>query len=164
MLWEGGHRVPFLAWAPGRIQAGRVENEVICLTDLMATFAAITGYKLGNDAGEDSYDVSAALLGQPRKRPIREATVHHSANNEYGLRQGDWVYIESAKGKHGPAEPDWWREKFNLPKPDQEVELYHLKEDLKESKNLQAAYPEKVKAMSALLKKYKTEDRSVPKR
>ncbi len=164
MLWEGGHRVPFLAWAPGRIPAGRVENEVICLTDLMASVASLTGYQLPQQAAEDSYDITPALFGKPRRRAIREATVHHSMNNEYALRQGEWVYIESAQGKHGPAEPAWWREKHGLPAPQQEAELYHLKEDLRESKNLVAAYPERVQAMRALLNKYKTEDRSVPPR
>jgi arylsulfatase A-like enzyme len=164
MLWEGGHRVPFLAWAPGRIQPGRVEDEVICLTDVMATVASITGTKLGNDMAEDSYDVSAALFGKPRKQAIREATVHHSMNNEYGLRQGDWVYIESEKSAHGAAEPDWWRERNGIQPHSQPAELFHLKEDLKETKNLYAAYPEKARAMSALLEKYKSEGRSVPKR
>jgi arylsulfatase A len=43
MLWEGGHRVPFVAWGPGRVPAGKVEKEIICLTDLMAPCAGDTG-------------------------------------------------------------------------------------------------------------------------
>lgn len=164
MLWEGGHRVPFLAWGPGRIAAGRTEKEIICLTDIMATVASITGYKLPNNAAEDSYDISAALFGKKRSEPIREATVHHSINNEYGLRQGDWVLIESEKGDHGKAEPDWYKQKYKIPPQTEPVELFHLKEDLKETKNLYRQYPDRVKEMHALLEKYKTESRSVPKR
>ncbi len=164
MLWEGGHRVPFLAWAPGRITPGRVEKEVICLTDMLATVASITGYKLPDTAGEDSYDVSAALFNRKRDKPIREATVHHSMNNEYGLRQGDWVFIESEKSAHGAAEPPWFREKYGIKKHDQPAELFHLAEDLRETTNLYAQYPDRVKAMRALLGKYREEGRSVPKR
>lgn len=164
MLWEGGHRVPFLAWAPGRITAGRTESEVICLTDIMATVAALTGYKLPNEAAEDSYDIGAALFNRKRDKPIREATVHHSMNNEYGLRQGDWVLVESAKSEHGAAEPPWWRERHGIEPHGQPAELFHLKEDLRETKNLYAQYPERVREMRALLERYKTAGRSVPGR
>ena len=78
-LWEGGHRVPFLARWPDKIPAGTVQAEVICLTDLMATIANITGYRLPDNAAEDSYDVSRALFGEKIEDPIREATVHHGS-------------------------------------------------------------------------------------
>ena len=164
MLWEGGHRVPFIAWGPGRVPAGKIEKEIVCLTDMMATVANIVGYKLPNNSAEDSYDIGAALFGKPRKEAIREATVHHSINNEYGLRQGDWVLIESEKSEHGRAEPAWWREKFGVQKHGEPAELFHLKEDLRETRNLYKQYPDRVKAMRQLLEKYKTEDRSVPPR
>jgi arylsulfatase A len=164
MLWEGGHRVPFIAWGPGRVPAGQVEKEVICLTDMMATVAAMMGHKLPNEAAEDSYDIGPALFGKKRSKTIREATVHHSMNNEYGIRKGDWVLIESEKDAHGAAEPEWWREKFGIPKRTEAGELFHLKEDLREKKNLYAQYPERVKEMHALLEKYKNDGRSVPVR
>jgi len=162
MLWEGGHRVPFLAWWPGRVKAGAVEKEVICLTDLMATVAKLTGQKLPPQAAEDSYDISAALFGQTRSKPIREATVHHSMNNEYGLRQGDWVFIESPKSAHGAAEPKAWRERFGIQPHTEPAELFHLAEDPRETKNLYAQYPDRARAMRALLEKYKADGRSVP--
>ncbi len=168
MLWEGGHRVPFLAWGPGRVPEGRTEKEVICLTDMMATFAKLVGHKLPDAAAEDSYDVGAAMFGktagQPRDKAIREATVHHSMNNEYGLRQGDWVLIESEKSAHGAAEPPWWKERFGVGKHSEPAELFHLSEDLRETKNLYAQYPDRVRQMRALLERYKSEDRSAPRR
>lgn len=163
MLWEGGHRVPYIAWGPGRVPAGQIEKEIVCHTDVMASVAALTGVKLPNDAAEDSYDVSAAWLRRKRSKPIREATVHHSMNNEYGLRQGDWVLIEST-GAHGAAEPDWWKERNGIRKHDQPGELFHLKEDLLETKNLYAQFPDRVKEMHALLEKYKASGRSTPQR
>lgn len=164
MLWEGGHRVPFIAWGPGRVPAGKTESEIICLTDIMATIANLIGHKLPNDSAQDSYDIGAALFGKKRIKPIREATVHHSINNEYGLRQGDWVLIESPKSEHGAAEPAWFRERYGIAKHGQPAELFHIKEDLRETKNLYQQYPERVKEMRALLEKYKASDRSVPER
>ena len=164
MLWEGGHRVPFLAWGPGRIAAGAVEKEVICLTDLMATVASLVGHTLPDAAAEDSYDIAPALFGRKRSQPIREATVHHSINNEYGLRQGDWVLIESPKSEHGAAEPAAWRTRFGIQEHGEPAELFHLAEDLRETTNLHAQYPERVKTMRALLEQYKSAGRSVPRR
>jgi arylsulfatase A-like enzyme len=163
MLYEGGHRVPFIAAGPG-LAKGRIEKEVICLTDLMATLAGVIGYKLPQDAAEDSYDVAAALYDRPRSKPIREATVHHSMLNEYGLRQGDWVLIESANGGGGNAEPAWYREMHGINDPPQVAALYHLAEDLREKKNLYSQYPDRVRQMQELLNRYKTQSRSVPDR
>jgi len=161
MLWEGGHRVPFVAWAPGRIRPGRVEEEIICLTDLFATIAALVGYRVPEDAAEDSYDIGPALFGTKRSgRAIREATVHHSMNDEYALRQGDWVLVDSPHGEHGNGEPAWWRERFGIPKPTG-PELFNLKEDLRQAKNLYNRYPDRVSRMRALLERYKLEGKSV---
>ena len=84
-------------------------------------------------------------------------------NNEYGLRQGDWVLIEST-GAHGAAEPQWWKDRYGIKPHDQPGELFHIKEDLRETKNLYAQYPDRVRTMRALLNRYKTETRSVPPR
>ena len=70
--WEGGHRVPFIARWPGRIPAGRTADQTICLTDLLATAAAITESKIPNNAGEDSFNILPALLGG--NEPVREYT------------------------------------------------------------------------------------------
>jgi len=56
-IWEGGHRVPFLARWPGRIPSGAVSAETICEVDLMATCANLIGAQLPPDAGEDSYNI-----------------------------------------------------------------------------------------------------------
>lgn len=163
MLWEGGHRVPFVAWGRG-VPSGQTEKEIVCLTDVMATMANLTGCKLPNDAAEDSYDIGPAVFQKKRSKPIREATVHHSMNDEYGLRQGDWVFIDSPKSAHGAAEPAWWREKFDIQKHNEPAELFYLKDDLRETNNQYAKYPERARAMKALLERYKSEGRSVPER
>jgi hypothetical protein len=132
---------------------------------LFATLAKLTGYKLPNDAGEDSYDIGAVVFGTKRpQRPIREATVHHSMSDEYAIRQGDWVYLDSESGAHGNAEPEWWRQRFGILKQTGSGELFNLKDDPRQSRNLLSQEPERAQKMKALLDKYKTESRSIPRR
>ena len=60
-VWEGGHRMPFAARWPGRIKAGSVTGEMICFTDMMATFAEIAGATLPDNAGDDSLSILPLL-------------------------------------------------------------------------------------------------------
>jgi len=53
----------------------------------MATLATIIGAKLPPNAGEDSYNILPALRGDNLNHPIREATVHHSGNGHFAIRQ-----------------------------------------------------------------------------
>ena len=59
--WEGGHRVPFIVRWPGKIAAGSTGDQTVCLTDVMATCAAITGAVLPENAAEDSFDLLPML-------------------------------------------------------------------------------------------------------
>ena len=70
-LFEGGHRVPFIARWPGRIKAGTLSDQLICHVDMMATFAAAADRSLADDAGPDSFNVLPALLGTAEK-PVRD--------------------------------------------------------------------------------------------
>jgi len=163
-LWEGGHRVPFLARWPGKIPAGSVQDEVLCLTDVMATVAAIVGFPLPSDAAEDSYDMSAALFGSERDSPVREATVHHGSRGWFGLRQGDWVLIDHPTGdNNGGAnrEPEWFRQQRLAKEHGQDVELFNLRDDPAQTTNRAADAPERVNSMRRLLDRYKRDGRSV---
>jgi len=161
--WEGGHRVPWVARWPGKIKPGAVSNEVICQTDLMATLAGMVGHKLPNDAGEDSYDIMPAILGKKLSKPIREATVHHSSNGGFAIRQGPWVLIDARTGDNN-KEPEWIKQERGYKPHDQPGELYNLSADYQERRNLYAEKPEVVAKLKALLEKYKSDGRSVPRR
>jgi arylsulfatase A-like enzyme len=137
--------VPFVASWPGRIQPGSVSDQTICLNDLIATSAEILGAKLPDNAGEDSVSILPALLGTA-KEPLREATVHQPIRRQLAIRQGQWKLIFSAKGNG----------------KDSGHELYDLKNDLGETKNLAAVQPEIVGKLTALMKRYIAEGRSTP--
>jgi arylsulfatase A len=161
--WEGGHRVPFVARWPGKTRPGSVNPETICLTDLMGTVAAMLDARLPNDAGEDSYNILPALLGEELKRPIREATVHHSCRGSFAIRQGRWVFIDAPTGDDN-KEPEWFQKERGYKPHHFPGELYDLTQDLAERRNLYAEHPEIVSQLKALLEKYKQEGRSVSRR
>jgi arylsulfatase A-like enzyme len=154
-IWDGGHRVPFLARWPGKVQAGAVAKEIICLTDLLATAAALVGAKLPIDAGEDSFDISPVLLGKKLDKPLHEAIVHHSSDGTFGIRQGPWK-LAMALGSHGFSDP-----KDIKPKPGEaQGQLYNLDEDPEEQHNLWLQKPEIVARLTGILEKYKADGRS----
>ena len=132
-VWEGGHRVPFLVRWPGHVEPGVTSKEVICLTDMLATFADLYGTAPGENAGEDSFSILPALLNKSHDTPLRPFTVHHSVNGTFAIRKGKWKLVES-KGSGG------WSYKGNDDDPD--VQLYNMEEDIGEKNNLYQQHPD----------------------
>ncbi len=154
-IFEGGHRVPFLVRWPGKVKPGSSSAQVICLTDLMATAAAIVGDTLSQNAGVDSYNLLPALLDNQVEQ-IREATVHHSINGSFAIRKGKWKFI-MCPGSGGWSHPKPGSpEVGNLPP----FQLYDLESDIGETQNLVNEYPEVAGELMKLLEKYISEGRS----
>lgn len=150
--WEGGHRVPFIARWPGKVKPGSASNQTITHTDLMATAAEIAGIELQAGSAEDSYSILPVLLGKELAGPLREATVHHSADGMFCLRQGEWKLIDG----QGPGSNQW-----DGPQPgDPPGQLYNLADDIGERNNLFNQQPAIVNRLQALLEKYKKEGHS----
>jgi arylsulfatase A-like enzyme len=156
-IYEGGHRVPFLVRWPGKIKAGTENHQVVCLTDLLATAAEITGSETGPATGVDSYSLLPALLGES-EQPLREATVHHSVNGSFAIRKGPWKLILC------PGSGGWSDPKPNSPGIEElpPYQLYNLEQDIGETENLAEEYPEVVEELSGLLKSYIENGRSTP--
>lgn len=155
--WEGGHRMPFIARWPGRVPAGALSEATICHTDMLATFAAIVGEKLGSGDGLDSFDISAVLFGREQKVPGREALVLQSSGRVLSVRQGEWKLIPQL-GSGGFSKPR--REK---PSPGGPVgQLYNLREDPAEVTNLYLQKPKIVEELAGLLGRFRREGRSRP--
>jgi arylsulfatase A len=157
--------VPFLARWPGKIPPGTVSDETICHVDLLATVARVLGVSLPEQAGEDSFDILPALLGQPLQHSLRPCTIHHSASGRWAIRQGDWVLIDAPTGDDngGPqrrGEPTWLKEQRGYQEHDQPGELYNLRQDLAQRHNLYAQEPQRVAAMKALLEQVRQANRS----
>lgn len=156
-IYEGGHRVPFIANWPARVKAGTHSDQLICLTDLMATAADIVGAKLPDNAGEDSVSILPALEGKD-KQPLREAAVHHSIRGAFSIRKDHWK-LELCPGSGGWSFPKPGKDDLSQLPP---IQLYDLNADLNEQKNLQSEYPEVVKELTDLLQSYVDRGRSTP--
>lgn len=157
-LWEGGTRVPFIARWPERIRPG-VSGELLCHVDLLASLAALTGQTLADADGPDSFNVLPALLGEKTAQPCREYLVEQdNQGRALALRQGPWKLMPAnkGKGKKGKAAP---AKRDPLPV---QAELYNLDDDLSETKNIAAAHPDRVAAMSAKLDAIRKNGRSRP--
>ena len=151
-VWEAGHRMPFIARWPGKIAANVTSDQTICFTDMMATFASVAGKPLPADAGEDSYDLLPLLSGQKITGSLREATVIESSQGVLAIRQGDWKLIPHL-GSGGFTKPATIRPKAAEPIG----QLYNLKDDPGETKNLYNQQPQIVKRLTALLDKIRHE-------
>ena len=79
-VYEGGSRVPLLARWPGHVPAGKVSNELVCLVDLSAMAAALTGQTLPKGMAEDSFDILPALLAAKPAKACRETLVLQAGN------------------------------------------------------------------------------------
>lgn len=134
-IQEGGQRVPFIAHWPGRIAPNSVSTQLVCLTDLFATVAELTGAKLVPGMAEDSISFAPALQGQASTK-MRSAVVHHAGNGMFAIRDREWKLV-LGRGSGGftapvkvapaPGEPDG--------------ELYHLLSDPREEHNLYLEQP-----------------------
>lgn len=155
-IHEGGHRVSFIARWPGRVPAGSVSVQLLCLTDLLATTAAIVGHTLPADAGEDSVNMLPALLDQAGDKPLREAIVHHSVNGLFAIRQGKWKLVQGL-GSGGFTAPATVEPKENGPRG----QLFDLESDPKEATNQWSKQPQVVERLTALLEQYRISGRSV---
>jgi arylsulfatase A-like enzyme len=156
-LFDGGHRIPCVVRWPARIKTHQVD-QTVCLNDFMATFANVTGYKLKDNEGEDSYNLMPLLLNSNPQPAIREATVHHSIDGAFTIRKGEWKLLFSA-GSGGWSSPKSNEPNYKSLPP---VQLYNLKSDPGEAKNLYAEFPAVVAELTALMKKYIQDGRSTP--
>ena len=137
-LWEGGHREPFIARWPGKIKPGSQSGELLCLVDMLATCAAITGQALPKEAGPDSFNMLPAILGEDRNSQIRDHLVMQAnGSSALAIRKGAWKLMP------GP-------------------QLYNLRDDPGEGRDLAAQHPEIVSDLSKLLAQVRERGRSRP--
>jgi len=116
-LYEGGHRVPGIVWAPGRIRSGSC-SEFIMGMDIMPTTLAMAKIKPLPAIKLDGIDVGPALFDS---KSLPERAVFWGKNSQGALRVGSWKLVKD--------------------------ELYNLKEDPKEKQNLAQRYPIRVSQM-----------------
>ncbi len=141
-VYEGGTRIPFITRWPGKIPSG-VSDAIVCTIDIAASFAALVGVTLPDDACLDSFNILPALLGEKgangRSELIQQDNGNNGVNNDYGFRSGDWKLVRRTNKYQLPAII------FKHPIPPREGlhTLYFLPEDPFERKDLCKQNPEK---------------------
>lgn len=147
--WEGGMRVPTLAWWPGKIKSGSVVDAVAGTIDLLPTAVTLAGGEVPELPVIDGRDISPLLFGKSTVSP-REAHYYFSGYALQAVRQGPWkLAISSQQETMGRSR-----------KPDAqgpEPRLYHLDQEIGEQTNVAANHPEIVAKLSALAEKMKAD-------
>jgi arylsulfatase A-like enzyme len=134
-LYEGGIRVPMIVRWPGRVKSGAESRQVWSHSDLLPTAAEIAGAKAPMKI--DGISMLPALLGKKQKDHAFLYWEFHERGFKQAVRMGDWKAVRRA--------------------PDASLELYDLKADIAEQKDLMDKHPEIVKRIEDYLKTARTE-------
>ncbi len=147
-IWEGGHRVPFIAKWPGKIAPGTLSHQVISLTDMFDTFSDLAKIETPTTGGEDSYNVLPALYGKDMQNADKQIRIFHSASGRFAIRKGKWKLIEDEANGHDS--------RANSDASKSMGELYDLVSDPYEKINLWERKPQVVIELTELLSQCKT--------
>ena len=123
--YEGGMREPMIAQWKGKIPAGTVCSELASTIDLLPTIAKLTGSTLP-DKTIDGKDIWPLLSGQKGKKSPHDGYYFYKDTVLEAVRSGDWK-LRIVEGK---------------------TELYNLKDDISESKNIATEHPEIVEQLT----------------
>ena len=143
-LYEGGIRVPLIAYWPGKIKSGSVSNHICAHWDLMPTFCELAKISAPNHTDGISY--IPALTGKKQKKHAYLYWEFHSYGNAQAIRMGDWKGIR-LKVKNNPNAP---------------IQLFNLKKDIGETNNIAANHPDIIRRFTKLFKTAHTPSERFP--
>jgi len=136
-VYEGGHRVPAIAWWPGKIEALSVCDEPAMSFDLLPTFLELLRIPVPGKESPNAIDGVSLLPLLFENKPIESRPLFWRMNNQRAVRHENWKLV--------------FRNEENNP------ELYHLKTDVGENHNLASEYPEKVSLLKSKLDQWEKE-------
>ena len=136
-VYEGGTRVPAIAWWPGKIAAGTSTDALGISLDVMPTILSVAGIKAPSTRPLDGVDLSPALFGQNAlsERPLFWAALSNGGQRSEAMREGPWKLVV----QHPKAAPGTF--------DNERVELFRLDKDLAEENDLAEQEPERAAAM-----------------
>ena len=171
-VWEGGHRIPFIAKWPGKIAPDSQSDQLICTVDMLATFMTLTDQPTDALKDKDSVDVMPAFLGDP-PAPLRDDLILAAHKETHlSLRRGNWMYIPAkGSGGFGGSKPnqhawggpaavdqvggknsDFENGKYKKDAP--LAQLYDLKADVNQTQNVIREHTQLAEEMKANLNLY----------
>ena len=155
-IWEGGHRVPFIARWPGKIAQGTSSEEVISLTDMFASFSSLISHTVTDNEGEDSFNVLPAILGEKLKDNKNAARIFHSGGGIFAVRKGDWILIQATSGAGSSTGTGAGNPGINPDSLRMNGQLYNLDVDPCQKINLWKDKPTLRDSLSAILENAKS--------
>ena len=90
---EGGHRTPFIAVWPGKIEAGSVRDDLVVNTDILATLAALVGTDVPSSQAMDSRNLLPILLDEQEQESRKKVLLQAGSNCEVMYRRDPWKLI-----------------------------------------------------------------------
>jgi arylsulfatase A len=141
-LYEGGIRVPMIAWQPGKIPADTVSNHIAAHYDVPATLAEIAG---ATPPDNDGISFRATLLAKPEQQKAHDFLFWDfpGYGGQIAARSGKWKAMRTGMQKN----------------PDAPLELYNLEEDISESRNVAEKYPDVAARMAEIMIEARTPPR-----
>jgi arylsulfatase A len=147
--WEGGVRVPTLAWWPGKIPAASAVDAVAGTIDLLPTIVTLAGGKVPAEPIIDGRDISSLLFEKSKQSP-REAHYYFKGYSLEAVRQGPWKLAIA-------PQIETMGQSLSDDAKGTEPRLYNLDEEIGERTNVAAQNPEIVAKLTALADKMKAD-------
>jgi len=138
-LYEGGIRVPAIAWWPGVVEAGQSSNHISGFQDMMPTLAELAGLEAPEEIDGISMVPILTSEGNQRQHEYLYWEFHEQGGKQ-AVRKGDWkaVRLNVREDRHSP------------------IELYNLAEDPVEENDISADHPEIIEEMEQIFKEAHT--------
>ncbi len=146
-VYEGGLRVPLIAWWPGKVPAGVVSEHVCYFPDYLPTLLDVAGRPDAVPRGLDGISFLPTLLGRPADQRKHEYLFWEFAGygGQQAVRLGDWKAVRRGLQKGvGP------------------LELYNLRTDIGERNNVAARHPEVVARVERILREGRVPSKVFP--
>jgi arylsulfatase A len=154
-LYEGGIRVPGILRWPARIQAGQVSAEPVSAVDLLPTVCDLRGIPLPANRPIDGASIAPVFSGKPveRRVPLFWAYYRSLSLPKVAMRDGDWKLVAHWDGPEDPLGGNVNPQSMRLIKTARltRFELYNLREDPGETRDLAASQPDRLKTLSQRL-------------
>jgi arylsulfatase A-like enzyme len=141
--WEGGMRVPGIAWWPGKIKAAQTQRTMACTMDLFTTSLKLAGADVPGDRPIDGLDIRPLLFGTGTV--ARDAYFFYRGTRLMAARAGDFK-------AHFLTQPG-----YGQPKPDEHATplLFNLKVDASETFNVATNHPAVLSQIAQAVEKHK---------
>ena len=139
-LYEGGIRVPLIVNQPGRVPARQIDN-LVYFPDFMPTLAALTGSQRALPQKTDGMDISPLFFGRDIDTNSRDL-YWEFPGKQRAIRHGEWKAVTVKKGAP--------------------LELYRIKDDPGETRNLASKHPDVVRQLEQLMKQMRTPSVNYP--